>query len=77
MDRFEAVQYVWKKSASIRKWYTEQHTFDINSVNRYNIRNYGVNQPGDLVDLILEDGIKDKIIAAELNDDNEYDPVVI
>ena len=74
MDRFEALQYVWKKSTSIRKWYTEQHAFDINSVNRYSIRCYGVGQCGDLVDLILEDGIKDKIIRTD--DDDKYDPVV-
>lgn len=73
MDRYDTLKYIWENSADIRRWYSEQHGFDIDRINRYNVRNYGVDQYGDLIDLILEDGIKDGIIKAEMNDDGGYE----
>ena len=65
MDRTQAVNFIWEKSPEIRNWYTIEHNFDLDNLPISEYRTYGVSNYGDLIDLIIVDGIKDKIISED------------
>lgn len=63
--RAHAAEYVWQKSKSIRDWYLVEHKFDLDNYSRSEYNTYGRNAPGEIVSLIIDEGIDDGLICEE------------
>lgn len=70
MDRTQCVNYIWSRSQEIRDWYRQEHNFDLDNIPVSEYRTYGVIGSGDLIDLIISDGITDRLVIED--EDGSY-----
>ena len=62
MDKLEAIQRVFRFSASVRNWCEEDEKVFFDDFDNENIMNYDVGGYGELADTIIKKGIEEGFI---------------